>query len=294
MPSYKTHSVHGEIVLPGIRNKVDIDKEDLKTFCMGPDPLSVSDPKVFEYQHANKVREYFTKMLKYIKRNKLQNNEKVMAFLYGQIDHLVLDSTMHPLIYYMTEGIKKKTVFPPHGLVEIWIDDYVDKKYDKKDRVYYRTFHIGDKKLRRLIDKIYNEIFSSKNGSAKYNLGYLIIYLFDVLARRNLLGVIKPIIRIGGIGDFTYSEDVKRVVPYLNGEKDIWLNPETSEQYRYSFDELWDQSIEVSQETIDDVNNYLYNDEPLKNRIILDDTSYNTGMPCSKGQRLRFIKKWRE
>ncbi len=294
MPSYKTHSIHGEIILPSIRNKVAINKEDMKTFCMGPDPLMIADPKVFESQHASRVREYFTRMLKYIKNNKLQNNPKVMAFLYGQIDHLVLDATMHPLIYYMTEGIKKKTVFPPHSLVEIWIDDYVDDKYKKNDRVYYRTFHLGDKKLSRLIDKIYKDIFSSTNGSIKYNIGYFLMMLFDTLARRNILGVIKPVIRIGGLGDFIYNEDLKRVEPYLNSENGVWCNPETSEEYSYSFDELWDQSLEVSEETIDDVNNYLYNDKPLQNRIILDDTSYNTGMPCSKGQRLRFIKRWKD
>ena len=293
MPSYKTHSVHGEIIKPNIKNRIDINTEDLKTFCMGPDALTIPDYRLFEYQHANRVREYFTKMLKYIKRNKLQDNDKVMAFLYGQIDHLVLDATMHPLIYYMTEGIEKKTIFPPHGLVEIWIDDYVDSKYKKNQRIYYRTFHIGDKKLRGLIDKIYSEVFSSPNSTTKYNIGYLLMTLFDTLLRRNIFGIVKPIIRLYGIGDFTYSDDYKRVIPFLNKSKEKWFNPETREEYKSSFDELWDNSIELSLETINDVNNYLYRDAALNNRLILDDTSYNTGMPCNQGQKLKYIKKWR-
>ena len=30
-----------------------------------------------------------------------------MSFLYGQIDHYILDVIMHPLIYYMTEDMPK-------------------------------------------------------------------------------------------------------------------------------------------------------------------------------------------
>ena len=47
MPSYKTHSIHGGIIIPDIKKHVDIDKDDMKTFCVGPDALMVSDNKIF-------------------------------------------------------------------------------------------------------------------------------------------------------------------------------------------------------------------------------------------------------
>ena len=289
MPSYKTHSIHGGIIIPDIKKHVDIDKNDIKTFCIGPDALMVSDNKIFEYQHANKVREYFIKMIRYIKRNKLLDNEQVMAFLYGQIDHLVLDSVMHPFIYYMTEGIKSDTVFQTHGLVEMWIDDYVEGRYETEQITYHQ---ITDKKLLRLIDKLYSEIFKTKNESIKYNIGYFLIYLFDVLGRHNMLGIIEPITKIGKIGDIIYRRDIKRALPFLNTGREIWTNPETDESYCMSFDDLWRKSIEVSLETINDVNNYLYSGKTLNNQIIMSDTSYNTGLSCSKGQILKHIKRW--
>ena len=102
MPSYKTHAIHGEMILPEINNRVEINKEDLKSFCMGPDALIVTDYRLFELQHIKSTRKYFKTLIKLIKENKLQDNSEVMAFLYGQLDHFILDMIMHPLIYYMT------------------------------------------------------------------------------------------------------------------------------------------------------------------------------------------------
>ena len=61
---------------------------------------------------------------------------------------------------------------------------------------------------------------------------------------------------------------------------------------RDSFDDLWNKATELSLETINDVNNFLYKDRPFKNKIILGDLSYNTGLPCGEGQSLKYIKKY--
>ena len=146
MPSYKTHAIHGEMVLPKIELKTDINKEDLKTFCMGPDALIATDYKVFELQHAKDTRNYFKTLLKLIKKNNLQDNSEVMAFLYGQLDHFILDIIMHPLIYYMTSDMPQEHLINPHGLVETLIDDYVVQKYNKNDVNYYRKVSISANK----------------------------------------------------------------------------------------------------------------------------------------------------
>ena len=68
MPSYKTHAIHGEIILPEINKKVEINKEDLKSFCMGPDALILTDYRLFEIQHAQNTRKYFKTLIKLIKQ----------------------------------------------------------------------------------------------------------------------------------------------------------------------------------------------------------------------------------
>ena len=95
MPSYKTHSIHGELVLNDIDKKVEIDRNDIRTFCFGFDTLIFSDYSLFKYQHRNNTKDYFETLLQLIKEKGLQDNSEVMAFIYGQLDHFVLDIVIH-------------------------------------------------------------------------------------------------------------------------------------------------------------------------------------------------------
>lgn len=293
MPSYKTHAIHGEVILPYIYSKVLIDKEDLKTFCMGPDALIATDYRIFELQHAKETRNYFKTLLKLIKKDKLQDNGEVMAFLYGQIDHFILDVIMHPLIYYMTSDLPKKHLIDPHGLVEGLIDDYVTLKYHKDDINYYKKINISDRKLLKLINEAYKKVYNANNISMKYNFGILLINIYDKLIRRDKLILAKYIMKLINLGDVSYHTDYKKAIPFLNLNNDIWYNPETGEVCDESFDNLWDKACEVALETISDVNKYLYQDKSIRNPIILNDTSFNTGIPCSEGQKLKYLKKYR-
>lgn len=293
MPSYKTHAIHGEMVLPKIELKTDINKEDLKTFCMGPDALIATDYKVFELQHAKDTRNYFKTLLKLIKKNNLQDNSEVMAFLYGQLDHFILDIIMHPLIYYMTSDMPQEHLINPHGLVETLIDDYVVQKYNKNDVNYYRKVSISDRKLIKLINNAYKKVYNTNNASLKYSLGIMLISIYDSLIRRDKLLLAKYIMKLINLGDISYHKDYKDVLPFLNLNNDIWYNPETGIKHNESFDNLWDKASEIALETIDDVNRYLYQDKSIRNPIILDDISFNTGIPCKEGQKLKYFKKYR-
>ena len=293
MPSYKTHAIHGEMVLPKIGLKTDINKEDLKTFCMGPDALIATDYKVFELQHTKDTRNYFKTLLKLIKKNNLQDNSEVMAFLYGQLDHFILDIIMHPLIYYMTSDMPQEHLINPHGLVETLIDDYVVQKYNKNDVNYYRKVSISDRKLIKLINNAYKKVYNTNNASLKYSLGIMLISIYDSLIRRDKLFLAKYIMKLINLGDISYHKDYKDVLPFLNLNNDIWYNPETGIKHNESFDNLWDKASEIALETIDDVNRYLYQDKSIRNPIILDDISFNTGIPCKEGQKLKYFKKYR-
>ena len=294
MPNYRTHSIHGETILNDIEKVIEINDEDLKSFCMGPDALITTDYKVFDYQHANKVKEYFETMIKSFKKNKLYNDPESMAFLYGQIDHYVLDVVMHPLIYYVTEDMEAKHKFKPHGLVENWIDDYIIKKYGKDKLVYYRKFFLSNKKLKEAINKLYEKVYNSHHESLKYSIGILNTSLYDLLVRRNMMGIAPIIIKLSNMGNIMYDKNVERVLPYLNLNNKTWSDPETGEKYKDSFDDLWDKSIEDSLQTIEDINNYLYRDKALNNSFITNDLSFNTGRPCSEGQTLKYIRKYKK
>jgi len=292
MPSYKTHSVHGELILPYVNQNINIDKEDIKTFCIGPDTMIATDYKLFDYQHANKVREYFEYLLKLVKENKLQDNSEVMAFVYGQIDHYILDTIMHPYIYYTTENLPRNNAMLPHSLIEMWIDDYILKKFNITEKNYYHKLKINSQKLKDLINNLYHKVYNKSLSYLKYKYGMLLINMFDLKIRKNSINIAPILIKVLNIGDIAYHQNLNQILPYLNLNKDVWYNPETGEEYNDSFDDLWKKSKEVSLEVIDDINNYLYLDRELKNPYIVNNISYNTGLSCEKGQRFKYIKKY--
>ena len=291
MPNYKTHSIHSELIYPYITKYTNIDKEKLKYFAIGPDTLITSDYKIFETQHKSNVKDFFIYLLKIIKDNNLQYNEEIMTYLYGQIDHYILDIITHPMIYYYTSNYNSKYKFNTHGLVEHWLDDYVIKNYNNNINPNYTNKKIIDNKLANIIDKAYFNVYKANSISLKYKIGLINTINYDNLIRKNPLYILKPLLNITNIGDITYSKNPKRVLEFLNQSNDIWYNPETNETYNYSFDELWKQSLATTIKTIDDINNYLYNEEPLNNYYINNNISYNTGLPCTIEQTLKYAKK---
>ena len=293
MPSYKTHSIHGEIILSDIDKKINIDKCDLRTFCVGPDTMVVTSYKIFDYQHSNKVKQYFEYLLKLIKENKLQDNSKVMGFLYGQIDHYILDAIMHPLIYYMTEDMSKNNLLMPHSIMEIWIDDYILKKYNKIEEPRYNPSSYNDEDLKKIINSLYKKTYNCGSAYLKYKYGIKLINTFDSLIRKNKMKIAPLILKLLNAGDITYHDNNEQVLSYLNLDNNIWYNPETGEMLNDSFDDLWKKSIEKSSQTIYEVNQYLYFDKALRNPYIQENISYNTGIACEKGQHFKYIKKYK-
>jgi hypothetical protein len=151
---------------------------------------------------------------------------------------------------------------------------------------------ISDYKLMKLINDAYKKVYHTNNASLKYNFGIRIINLYDALFRKDRTSLMQAIMKLINLGDIRYHDDYQAVLPYVNLNNGLWLDPETEEKHYESFDNLWNKASEVALETIQDVNMYLYQDKNIKNPIINDDLSFNTGLPCEEGQRKRFFKKY--
>lgn len=289
MPSYKTHSIHSSLIFYQMDKRIDLDLEDLKSFAMGPDTLINSDFKTFKLAHRYRVKDYYMLLLKLIKDNKLLDNKEAMAFLYGQLDHFVLDAITHPLIYFMTEGEEAKYSTKPHGLCEMWIDDYVMQLYDACEKLYYKKTKIGDT-TKELITELNTKIYGAENAGESYEKGIKTLKAFDSLIRGNLIFITPLVTKVAKIGPITFSDDTSRVLPYINAERDIWYDPETLEQHTESFMDLFYEAQNIALETIEDVNKHLYDGKPLTNSLILNNTSYNTGINCDLGQHFTRIR----
>lgn len=295
MPNYRTHSIHGEQILPHLRmmnQHTYIPREDFKTYCIGPDALIFGDKKLFSYQHANNTRDYFLSLINCIKENGLEEKPEIIAFLYGHLDHFVLDTTMHPLINYMTAGLPRTYLMHPHAIVENWIDDYVKQKYNSKEIFYYHRFAIKSEELKSVINEVYRQVYAVNGPSNKYTIGNIGIEAFDVLGRAKVLPIAPLLFRLFLVGPVEYRKNISRVLPYLNLEGETWYNPITGEEYKESFDDLWNKSKQIALDVIDDVNGSLYRGKDVNHPLILNNTSFSTGEPCEKGKALSFYKHY--
>ena len=289
MPNYKTHSIHIDKTSDYIDSRIELDKEDLKIHSFGPDALMLTDNATFNNQHSKNSRYFFECLLNNIKTEHMQDNKDIISFLYGQLSHFIVDTTFHPYIYYLTENMKSKGIINAHAQFELWLDSYFMKKYGLLSKEYYSKTNTKDKKARQIIDRVYTYIYKCILASHKYDVGINGLLLFEnnVRSNKQLAEFCKSTI----IGDVEY-DDSSSIKPYLNKNRDIWMDPLTGEEHIESIDELWNTSVSNFIETIEDVNSYLYDDKPLNNRFIESNLSYDTGQNSDIQKKLIYSKRY--
>ena len=248
-----SHSINAELVLQQLNSKVEIKKDDMRAFSVGPDILIAPDWNTFEIQHQQKSCEFFLTLMDLIKENKLYDNSEVMAFLYGQVSHFVSDVITHPMIYYMTEGLKKEHKIDPHGMLEYYLDDYYMNKYGATEYFYYKKTHIDSPELIQMITELYSEVYDLKHEGIKYDLGVLLTLMYHILFRRNLVNIPITTIKLVNLGDVLYHDNGDLAIPYMNMNHEEWTHPVTGEKRYESFDDLFNKAVEETLDTIDDV-----------------------------------------
>lgn len=289
MPNYKTHSIHAEKVYPFLDKRINIDKEKLKIYSFGPDCLVFSDFKTFNKQHDKLSKKFFECLLKTIRLCDLEYNSEVMTFVYGQLEHFILDSTFHPYVSYNSSLLKKRYLADQHLTFELWLDDYFMNKYGVDDKNYYQNLTIEDTRLKSLIDYVYREVFNCQNASSKYNFGIAILSLLEKTRMND--PIIPNISNALGIGDIRYNH-LSRITPYLNKERKIWFHPFNKTKHHESINEIWNKSVELYLEVIEDINAYLYDgNKELKSSILDKDLSYDTGLPSESEKKLILTNK---
>ena len=193
MPSSMTHCYFCIDVLDKsdklVKNKIKDNLNYFKVFGQGPDPyffydfhltkLSKEVYKINKAMQHSKVNEHFIKLINYINKNGYYSKSLVMSYLYGQICHFVLDSSVHPYIIYNTgmDDKKKSSTHKYNGLheeMEYYIDCYLIWKREgilpKDYKVYKNLFDIGDfnNELRTTITDIISDVYGFANAGSIY------------------------------------------------------------------------------------------------------------------------------
>ena len=289
MPAYKTHAIHITKCNDYIDKRIDLDLEDLKVFSFGPDALVFTDPIAFNTQHNRDSRYFFRYLLNEIKEGRHLENPELVSFLYGQISHYILDYTFHPYVYYLTRNMRLNKIIDPHMQLEFWIDNYIMDKYGIYDKDFFSKTKIEDPSTRQVIDDTYFKVFKCLLASSKYDIGINALESLETNVRFNE-AVSK---RIEKIADMTYEKRKKILEWFLNRERHTWLHPINGEKHNESLSELWNNSVALYIEAIEDVNRYLYDGKPLNNNLLDSNSSYDTGLSCDGPRKILYAKKYK-
>lgn len=326
MPSSMTHKYFSSDVYQKLpiyyKNKIK-DLDYLYLFSQGSDPYMFyhffigKRAKYFKQIqhlfHTSNTQKYFLCCINYIHQFNLENDEQVMAYLYGNICHYFLDLRTHPFVFYktgvMVKGNKDSYKYNSlHQDMEYFIDRYFilqrEKMEPKKFRIYQNIFPY--KKLHgnllNMIDYVRNDVYGIENISKYYLKSIQDMRLFFRLFNYDKYGMKRKIYTgihwfmpkwVPDVRVLSFYNDDTMKEKYLNLEKKNWNHPCDRRQiYHYSFLELYDMAVDDAVgaicEVVDMLDKKKLDDKILK--ILFDNSSYTTGIDCNKKVKFRFFE----
>ena len=327
MPSSNTHSFFCEDVLKltsnDVKNKLKNSINYFKVFGQGPDPyffydfhLTRRSKNIYKInramQHSN-VNRHFIKLINYINQKDYYDNAQIMAYLYGQICHFVLDSTMHPYIIYSTGMYDKKNpeTFKYNGKheeMEYYLDCYLifrrEKMEPKKYKVYKEIFNI-DKfcdELNICISDVVKEVYNFDNAGDIYYKSIIDMRNFYYIFNYDRLGIKKIIYSILDFicgnkyvkkKELSFNINPNDKLYYLNIYKNIWNHPcDINEKYDLSFDELYEKAINKAIIIINKVDYMLKSGSVYNNELekLFGNLDYGTGKDCNLNLVYKYFK----
>ena len=322
MPATAVHAYFAQdlndILPKEIKNKLDVNR--LKTFGQSTDSLMfynlfsiLPGKKIRDFQkyfHTNKTQEFFINLINYIKENDYTEDIDVNSFLVGAICHYVLDSTVHPYIYYKTGYFNKndKSTYK-YNNVHTFMETFLDNDMIKR-RESINPYKFNISKFSFDTSKFSNEL----NDTIKYTFKETFdvdnmdkIYYKSLKQMRNSIFIFRQ--DIYGIKKFFYKladtftskrvfrfEAISYHYPlndrhnFLNENHKLWRNPcdysLTSEE---SFLDLYLKALKLAKVMICASFDYI-NGKDIELEKVFINKSYITGLDCELDKELKYFE----
>lgn len=322
MPATVVHAYFAQdlndILPKEIKNKLDVNR--LKTFGQSIDSLMfynlfsiLPGKKIRDFQkyfHTNKTQDFFVNLINYIKENDYTEDIDVNSFLVGTICHYVLDSTVHPYIYYKTGYFNKndKSTYKynnVHTFMETFLDNDMIKRRESinpykfniskfsfdtskfsnelKDTIKYtfkETFDVDnmDKIYYKSLKQMRNSIFIFRQD--RYGIKKFFYKLADTFTS-------KRVFRFEAI---SYHYPLNDRHNFLNENHKLWRNPcdysLTSEE---SFLDLYLRALKLAKVMICASFDYI-NGKDIELEKVFINKSYITGLDCELDKELKYFE----
>ena len=298
MPSIVTHHLFAKDIVDKLQLNVN---NNYYIFAQSHDYLYYSLNKKYRSLahtfHIKNTQKYILNIIKYIKDNKQLSNINTLSYLYGTITHYVLDSTMHPYIFYKS-GLKSSD----HREVERNIDALL---YEKKTNKLYKDLNISKsiiihplftRNLMRCIDYAYEETYNIKNVS-KYYLKSIknARVLFNVTSKDKLgikLFIYKIVDKVFKTKSYCLSNHIKGNESYLNIRRTKWNHPCIKTAiYKESINDLYDESIKKATNIINSINKYFESKITINELSkFIPNVSYTTGILIEENKKMNYFE----
>ena len=322
MPATAVHAYFAQdlndILPKEIKNKLDVNR--LRMFGQSTDSLMfynlfsiLPGKKIRDFQkyfHTNKTQDFFINLINYIKENDYTEDIDVNSFLVGTICHYVLDSTVHPYIYYKTGYFNKndKSTYKynnVHTFMENFLDNDMIKRRESinpykfniskfsfdtskfsnelKDTIKYtfkETFDVDnmDKIYYKSLKQMRNSIFIFRQD--RYGIKKFFYKLADTFTS-------KRVFRFEAI---SYHYPLNDRHNFLNENHKLWRNPcdysLTSEE---SFLDLYLRALKLAKVMICASFEYI-NGKDIELEKVFVNKSYITGLDCELDKELKYFE----
>ena len=313
MPATYTHHLFTKDVYQSLDSNIQ-DKIDPKIFDLfgkSFDVLFFYQPKLGSSAHQNHANLYFQNIIRYLKDHKETHNRELLSYLYGSICHYVLDSTVHPFIYYYGGKYEKKNKKTnhyrgKHDYLELMIDAILCKeRYHKsiyKNRIGKEVFPKlkFSSSIYSIIDQVYFDTFGIQHGSRIYFKGYRNYRFIFKHGMQSRFGIKKkfyllldhlhvvPSIKLSNFCYYVPKLDYS----VLNLEHQKWFYPVDKKiSYHYSFYDLYDVAIVKAGKIIQLVDESLDKDEKILKKVIkeIGNLGYGTGVNENRKVTMKYF-----
>lgn len=260
--------------------------------------------------HTTKTQEFFITLINYIKSHRLEKDIDTCSFLCGFICHYILDSTVHPFVFYKTGKFNKKdsTTYKYNNLhlfMETYIDNYLIKKREGRNPY---TFPITkfcfdlkpfSQEMQNCIQYSFKEVFHIDYMHLIYYQSLKDMRFSLRVFRHDSFGVKKFFYKLADtftprncfrFEAISYHYPLDNKYDFLNFKRTLWRNPTTySITSRDSFYDLYIKSLKLAKKTIEDTFHYL-NGKNIDLNQLFTNLSYVTGLSCDSKKELKYFE----
>lgn len=313
MPATYTHHLFTEEVYNGLEKKLQnkINYQVFKMFGKSFDLLNYTKSPISPSTcHSTNTNLYLKNIALYIKNNELESNNACLGYLYGSICHYVLDTLLHPYIFYKT-GVyhkddketykyKGKHAYLENMLDAIMYNNRTHKliyKYDMENdwapKIYFEDH------LKNTINYTFKKTYNIDNMDKVFIKSYKNSYYVYKYLMKDKLGIKTSIYKlidktniVKSITCANYSYHIKKLdYSILNVEHKKWYYPlDKTISYHYSIIDLYDIAVERAKEYITEFDKAFTTNSLDSILDKIGDLKYTTGLPCSKKGKMKYFE----